>query len=241
MYLSTTWLSFSDSTSVFKTKSRTSLGHQTPPFLKINGMETIPLKCTGQIYNMVRWRHSPSSCSAFPCIISSLWCLWDVPSLVNAVHYIPMCTHMFMTFQKIRMRVYSVLATNHPLVCIWLYVTKMKNSLFWSSFSNSDFPPVTFRVDAKMFGFIPYAIFSKQGKRLIKLWDCSYRTRSSLLFLWSILKPKADHVLLVFISVTQIISCFYQNSSAELILSLQYVWGEMLYFLSSGFYKKCFW
>lgn len=74
MHLSTAWLSFSDSTSVFKTKSRTSLGHQTPPFLKINSMETIPLKCTGQICNMVRWRHSPSSCSAFlPPALSALY------------------------------------------------------------------------------------------------------------------------------------------------------------------------
>lgn len=94
--------------------------------------------------------------------------LWDVPSLVNVVHYIPMCMHMLMTFQKIWMRVYSVLATNHPLVCIWPYATKMKNSLFWPSFSNSDFPPVTFRVDAKMFAFIPYAIFFEAGKEINK-------------------------------------------------------------------------
>lgn len=158
MYLSTTWLSFSDSTSVFKTKSRTSLGHQTPPFFQINGMETIPLKRTGKIWNMVCWRQSPSSCSAFlPPALSALYgasmgCA--IPSECCALHT-HVCMHVPVTFQKIWMRVYSVSATNHPLVCIQPYVTKMKNSLFWPTFANSDFPPVTFRVNAKMLRFIP--------------------------------------------------------------------------------------
>lgn len=71
------------------------------------------------------------------------------------VLHIYVYVHRPVTFQKTWMTIYCALAINcHLMICIRHYVTKMSNSLFWPSFLNSAFPPVTFSVYAKMFGFI---------------------------------------------------------------------------------------
>lgn len=85
--------------------------------------------------------------------------------------------------------------------------------------------------------YIPTMLFfwsRGKWKRVIQLWDCSYRIRSPLLFLlpWN---PKQMMYYCVFILVTQRISCPQQNTSAEMISSFQYVRGKSLYFVSSAF------